>query len=699
MYCNDRLRLCGCNFFQIPYSMSTPSSAPSSAIELSTAATDILTDDISKLGIDGTHRSLKLLQLLNPSNKLKCHDLLVSDYLSDYRDSLQSTSTATIKILTWNLGQMSPTTQLETMVNLQNGQLPDIFICTFQETVSLRSFTSNAQVIDNWVNLLLGYLPSYSIIHKSGLLGLTSIIVASPKLAPQISDVLVETVGLGYLGWYNKGCISVKFRIGKLGSSKLSGTQVQLLNLHLFHGEDEPSATARVRSLQTVGNSISLVNASVEMAEGAKLPLKDTVQRMIALSPEEEKKLADASVSLNGISDPVSSEGTILLAGDLNFRIDGLDKAVIVNDSLSSNFAELKDHDELRQLRQSGKVFIGLDEGDIEFAPTYKVRSATEYDAKRRPAYTDRIVYTGVKEDVYGSYPATGSDHRPVYAEFTLPTSFIDVQATTEHYKTFERTYQDVIINMPLLTIDPLVVRRYCCTDIEEAVTFTFKNICDEPLSYRVEEQGRGFFRASTFMTDDNGEPIPLQSEKKITFTAKPIRVGTVAATYTVTLPGFNFSKTLSITLDVKSITGIQVEQLAEVQYDNLMNSFDFIIDSKNNFGLTKHLADAESVETLTALEKVILSDITLRTPQLDVLAEKNKFGNEGSVALIDVLHIWLKLLPEVNIRSDRGKKMFSKLISLIKFLGLDHEQAYEHFGFLFTDPYEILDYLESSVY
>ena len=65
----------------------------------------------------------------------------------------------------------------------------------------------------------------------------------------------------------------------------------------------------------------------------------------------------------------------------------------------------------------------------------------------------------------------------------------------------------------------------------------------------------------------------------------------------------------------------------------------------------------------------------------------------------MDVIYIWMRYLPSINVGNKRGKAVFSRLIDLIKFLQMDSETAYEHFGFLFNDQYEILDYLESSVH
>jgi hypothetical protein len=67
-----------------------------------------------------------------------------------------------------------------------------------------------------------------------------------------------------------------------------------------------------------------------------------------------------------------------------------------------------------------------LSEGDIDFAPTYKLdKHSSEYDTSKKhrsPAYCDRILFCAfdrIKIVEYQSAPKINfSDHRPVYANF-----------------------------------------------------------------------------------------------------------------------------------------------------------------------------------------------------------------------------------------------------------------------------------------
>ena len=61
-------------------------------------------------------------------------------------------------------------------------------------------------------------------------------------------------------------------------------------------------------------------------------------------------------------------------------------------------------------------------EGDIEFAPTYKlIPNKDKYDSKRISGWTDRILYKGLTQKSYDSINKIKiSDHRPVFSQFEL---------------------------------------------------------------------------------------------------------------------------------------------------------------------------------------------------------------------------------------------------------------------------------------
>ena len=653
------------------------------------------------------YRTIKLLHALNPSNKLRYHDLLEADFLSEYENTDLYTTTFVAKLISWNLCQLPPTDSISKLLKLASAdKFADLYVFTFQETVSLRYLSSNDSVITRWSEVLLKNLPKgYNLMHKSGLSGLTTILIASSSLSEQISDICVDTIGLGYLGWYNKGCISLKFSVGKIGDSKLIGLPIQILNLHLVHGEDPSACKSRMKNLEKVGNSVSLVNNEARLTSNSIMEASDNVQRVLQLSDIEMDKISKAEISLSGISEPLPTDGLIFVSGDLNSRLDGIDRDAILSAITEKQYKTLTGYDELSTIMAQSNALMGFEEGRLSFPPTYKLNSAREYDLKRKPAYTDRIAYCGSKAKVrqitYGSLSIDGSDHNPVYSEFSIHSELFHAESLRQHRLIFEKYYNDVISTMRLLEFEPTEVTKRCCVGIQESVTLRFSNLTDEQLNYKITEMNRGFFQSATFSIDDPKpkSSIDRKSNKKIRFSVLPKESGTVAAKYSVALSGFNYQKYISITFKVETIIGCSLDQLTEVQFENILNCFKFIISAKNKVGLVSHFSEVEGLESLASFEQKLLKQITLEKIDIKFLVEANRIANTGSISAMDVIYIWMRYLPSINVGNKRGKAVFSRLIDLIKFLQMDSETAYEHFGFLFNDQYEILDYLESSLH
>jgi hypothetical protein len=120
--------------------------------------------------------------------------------------------------------------------------------------------------------------------------------------------------------------------------------------------------------------------------------------------------------------------------GDLNFRLTGNATSQHITETVSKGrHADLLKDDQLSIVRQSGDAFSELQEMPISFPPTYKFETGLDnYDQKRRPGWTDRILYQvnanaydNVKLKVEGqNYKShmtyRASDHRPVTASFVI---------------------------------------------------------------------------------------------------------------------------------------------------------------------------------------------------------------------------------------------------------------------------------------
>lgn len=86
----------------------------------------------------------------------------------------------------------------------------------------------------------------------------------------------------------------------------------------------------------------------------------------------------------------------IFWMGDLNFRLqqETLSHNEIVKEIENKNLKSLLKIDQLKSVQHENSAFHELSETEIDFAPTFKhVIGSDNYDTKRRPAWTDRILY------------------------------------------------------------------------------------------------------------------------------------------------------------------------------------------------------------------------------------------------------------------------------------------------------------------
>ncbi|KAF8410624.1 hypothetical protein HHK36_003156 [Tetracentron sinense] len=146
------------------------------------------------------------------------------------------------------------------------------------------------------------------------------------------------------------------------------------------------------------------------------------------------RQISHSLFSKNGNPDARPSHLTVWL-GDLNYRIQGIDKQSVKN-LIQKNLLELlTSKDQLLQEAERGQMFDGYCEGNLAFKPTYKYNiGSNNYDYKLRvPSWTDRILY---KIDKFSEIDATlhsyesidcihSSDHKPVKAHLCLKANQI----------------------------------------------------------------------------------------------------------------------------------------------------------------------------------------------------------------------------------------------------------------------------------
>lgn len=101
----------------------------------------------------------------------------------------------------------------------------------------------------------------------------------------------------------------------------------------------------------------------------------------------------------------VSLFDAVFVLGDLNYRVMGEPEQIF--QALKQNKFDLLRHtDQLQIEMQLGRSLIGFKEGQLNFAPTFKRLKGSNngYNLKRKPSWTDRILFKKFKSPVKGDF-------------------------------------------------------------------------------------------------------------------------------------------------------------------------------------------------------------------------------------------------------------------------------------------------------
>lgn len=332
--------------------------------------------------------------------KSKIHHITSNiNYCSAYRESIEPYEcNITCFVGTWNLhAKPSP-------INLYDFIQPDydLYIIGTQECENTieQSILFNSKV--KWCTILTTLLGhDYIEITQSNLVAIHCIVYIHKNYAHYISNIEVDTVATGIgnvVG--NKGCVGISFNIGY---SKLC------------------CITSHFQAHQ---NNI----------QGRNLDYYKIINKIrLGLNNNNNNSKHDSNNNNNNITTSSLSTTVIdrfdyvLWCGDLNYRVHA--NRSIADALLDKNMIEVMlANDQLTHERLKGRVFQNMCENDIHFKPTYKYDSNSDlYDTSKKqrvPSWTDRILYKpsdGIKCNIYDAVQTIKtSDHRPVYANFTI---------------------------------------------------------------------------------------------------------------------------------------------------------------------------------------------------------------------------------------------------------------------------------------
>ncbi|TFK52904.1 DNase I-like protein [Heliocybe sulcata] len=302
---------------------------------------------------------------------------------------------------------------------------PDLLAFGFQEldlSTEALLYSSKTTREDAWSTAILAGLGEkgalYEKLASKQLVGMLLMIFVKKRLRDCFRDIKVCAVGAGLLGIMgNKG-----------------GTAIRLTYV-------PPSDEGWLARPVTVTFVDAHLAAFDEMMDRRNADFHDLTRRLVfdvAANPADAGDVALLPTLPISIfeSDALFWMG----ASDLNYRIDLPDsdiRTLLKTEPRERGIETLLEFDQLRHCIRDGKSFAGFTEDRITRLPTYRFSSglltdSLGYDMKRKPAWTDRILYmksagTDLLQESYaGHSEITFSDHKPVSADFELTVPFVD---------------------------------------------------------------------------------------------------------------------------------------------------------------------------------------------------------------------------------------------------------------------------------
>ncbi|EFX84231.1 hypothetical protein DAPPUDRAFT_209751 [Daphnia pulex] len=326
----------------------------------------------------------------------------------------------TIFLGTYNVNGQPPTSGLADWLSIDKDP-PDIYAVGFQELdLSKEAFLFNETPREEeWYRAVFrGLHPKgkYRKVKLVRLVGMMLIVFIQEKHWAYVRSVASEVVGTGLMGKMgNKGGVAIRF--------DLHNSSICFVNSHLA--------------------------AHTEEVERRNQDYLDICNRLVFSTTFPSKSIKD--------------HDQVFWIGDLNYRLSGDLDLLRVKELLDqNNHQALLQYDQFRAQHAAHKIFIGYQEGPIQFRPSYKYDPGTDNwdtsEKNRAPAWCDRCLWKGDNVQVkdYRSHPGLRmSDHKPVSCFLECGVKIID---TVRYRKIYEEVMKklDKLENefLPQVSVD-----------------------------------------------------------------------------------------------------------------------------------------------------------------------------------------------------------------------------------------------------
>ncbi|KAJ7243583.1 Endonuclease/exonuclease/phosphatase [Mycena haematopus] len=298
----------------------------------------------------------------------------------------------------------------------------DLLVLGFQEldlsTEALLYSTSTFRE-DAWCTAAFAALGAqaemYEKLASKQLVGILIVVIVRKSLRPRFSEIKSAAAGTGIMGLMgNKGGTAIRLKFTPTPTEALANpapTVLTFVNAHLA--------------------------AFDEMVDRRNADFHDLAKRL------RFDLDTDDAVSVTIFESDVLfwMVGYLMSSFYLNYRLDLADadiRTILSSDEWAeSRYETLLRYDQLKSAVRANKAFDMFSEGPITHLPTYRfnaglLKDDLGYDLKRRPAWTDRVLFTSnafapVQQLSYTGHPQiTQSDHRPVSAEFNVEVDLYD---------------------------------------------------------------------------------------------------------------------------------------------------------------------------------------------------------------------------------------------------------------------------------